>query len=55
MTGQVVSLVAPDSVTDEKMTEYLVSMAPKVRNGIVMVGRPMVNPVNFNPTATRRL
>jgi hypothetical protein len=53
VSGQVVSIVAPENPTEAELEAYLIDMAPKVKNGIVMVGRPQVVPVNFSPTARR--
>jgi hypothetical protein len=53
VAGNVVSLVAPVGPTEAELDAYLVSMAPKVRNGIVMVGPPPNVPVNFNERSKR--
>lgn len=53
VTGQVVSIVPPVNPTEEEFEAYLIALAPKVKNGIIMVGRPQVVPVNFSPTARR--
>ncbi len=36
------------------MTKYLVSIAPKVKGGIVMVGEPAIVPVDFCPPPAKR-
>jgi hypothetical protein len=53
VAGDVVSVVAPDAPTEAELTAYLATMAPKVRNGIVMVGPPPNVPVNFNERSKR--
>ncbi|MGH7670363.1 MAG: M20/M25/M40 family metallo-hydrolase, partial [Gemmatimonadaceae bacterium] len=49
----VVLLDPPETPTPEELDAYLASMASKVTGGIVMVGRPAVVPVNFNPRPLR--
>lgn len=53
VTGTVVSVVGPDSPTEAELTAWLTEMAPKVRNGIVMVGRPIPVAVSFVAAARR--
>ena len=53
VSGNVVSVVAPDSPTEAELVTYLTTMAPKVKNGIVMVGPPPAAPVNFNDRPKR--
>ena len=53
VSGQVVSVVAPENPTEAELTAYLVSIAPKVKGGIVMVGPPPLVPVNFNERPKR--
>src|SRR5262249_36237067 len=47
VSGQVVSIVPPESPTDAELTAYLTPLAPKVKGHIVMVGAPPNVPVNF--------
>lgn len=53
VSGNVVSVVAPENPTEAELTAYLAAMAPKVKSGIVMVGPPPLAPVNFNERAKR--
>ncbi len=53
VAGNVVSVVAPEAPTEAELVAYLSSMAPKVKNGIVMVGPPPLVPVNFNERPKR--
>jgi hypothetical protein len=54
VSGDVVSIVAPENPTDAELTAYLASVAPKVKNGIVMVGPPPNAPVDFAEPQKRR-
>jgi hypothetical protein len=51
--GQVVSIVAPVTPTEDELMAYLTPLAAKVKGGIVMVGLPPDVPVNFNERAKR--
>jgi hypothetical protein len=51
--GQVVSIVPPETPTEDELMAYLAPLAAKVRGGIVMVGLPPNVPVNFNERAKR--
>jgi hypothetical protein len=53
VSGQVVSVVPPDSPTEEELTAFLAPLASKVKGGIVMVGTPPNLPVNFNERPKR--
>jgi hypothetical protein len=53
VTGDVVSIVAPQAPTEDELMAYLTSLAPKVKGGIVMVGPPPEVPVNFAERAKR--
>ncbi len=53
VSGEVVSLVPPESPTEDELAAYLAPLAAKVKNGIVMVGRPPEVPVNFNERPKR--
>jgi hypothetical protein len=53
VSGAVVSVVAPENPTEAELNAYLVSVAPKVKGGIVMVGPPPLAPVNFNERPKR--
>ncbi|HVZ48173.1 MAG TPA: M20/M25/M40 family metallo-hydrolase [Gemmatimonadaceae bacterium] len=47
VSGPVVSIVAPETPTEDELVAYLTPLAPKVKGGIVMVGPPPNVPVNF--------
>jgi carboxypeptidase Q len=51
--GEVVSIVAPETPTEDQLADYLASIAAKVKGGIVMVGAPPDVPVNFNERPKR--
>jgi hypothetical protein len=51
--GEVVSLVPPETPTEQELADYLAPFAHRVRGGIVMVGPPPVVPVNFNERPKR--
>ena len=51
--GVVVSIVAPETPTEDELMTYLTPLAAKVKGGIVMVGLPPEVPVNFNERAKR--
>jgi carboxypeptidase Q len=51
--GTVVSIVAPETPTEDELMAYLTPFASKVKGGIVMVGLPPEVPVNFNERAKR--
>ena len=51
--GEVVSVVPPQTPTDEELTAFLSSVAAKVKGGIVMVGAPPEIPVNFSEAVKR--
>jgi len=53
VSGAVVSIVPPETPTEEELTAFLVNAAPKVKGGIVMVGAPPVVPVNFDERPKR--
>ncbi|MFI5227569.1 MAG: M20/M25/M40 family metallo-hydrolase [Gemmatimonadales bacterium] len=53
VSGQVVLIDPPETPTPAELDAYLASMASKVKGGIVMVGRPPVVLVNFNPRPLR--
>ncbi len=53
VSGQVVAIVAPDTPTEQELTDYLAPFAAKVKGGIVMVGRPANVPVDFTERAKR--
>jgi hypothetical protein len=53
VSGEVVHILPPVDPTDAELTTFLVALAPKVKNGIVMVGPPPNAPVNFNEAQKR--
>jgi hypothetical protein len=53
VSGQVVSIVAPETPTEQELTDYLTPLAAKVKGGIVMVGPPANVPVDFNERPKR--
>ncbi len=54
VSGEVVSIVAPENPTEEEFDKFLAEIVPKVKGAIVMVGAPPNVPVNFNEPAKRR-
>ena len=46
-------LVLPERVTQEQLTIFLANQKAKVRGRIVLVGKPVIVPVNLNPPAKR--
>src|SRR5215467_6998959 len=53
VSGEVVSIVPPENPTEAELADYLAGLAPKVKDGIVMVGAPPAVPVNFNEAQKR--
>ncbi|MEP6492314.1 MAG: M20/M25/M40 family metallo-hydrolase [bacterium] len=53
VSGEVVSIVAPETPTDDELTAFFAPLAAKVKGGIVMVGPPPNVPVNFNERPKR--
>ncbi len=53
VSGSVVSIVPPETPTEDELTTFLVNAAPKVKGAIVMVGAPPVVPVNFDERPKR--
>jgi hypothetical protein len=53
VSGEVVSIVAPENPTEAELTAFLAALAPRVKGGIVMVGPAPVVPVNFNEPQKR--
>jgi len=51
--GEVVSIVPPETPTEEELMAYLAPLAPRVKGGIVMVGPPPNVPVNFDERPKR--
>ena len=51
--GAVVSIVAPETPTEDELVTYLTPLAARVKGGIVMVGLPPEVPVNFNERPKR--
>jgi carboxypeptidase Q len=51
--GEVISIVAPETPTEDELSAYLASLAHKVKGGIVMVGPPPDVPVNFSERPKR--
>lgn len=47
VSGEVVSIVPPNTPTEDELIAYLTPLASKVKGGIVMVGLPPEVPVNF--------
>ncbi|QQS33451.1 MAG: M20/M25/M40 family metallo-hydrolase [Acidobacteriota bacterium] len=48
-----VNMVLPERPTQEELTAYFEGMKEKVNGKVVLVGKPGVIPVNFNPPAKR--
>ena len=53
VSGEVVSVVAPETPTEAELAAYLTKIAPKVKGAIVMVGPAPTVPVNFNEAQKR--
>jgi carboxypeptidase Q len=53
ITTQAVQITLPDKPTQEQLTAYLAGMKDKVKGKIVLIGKPAVVPVNFNPAQKR--
>ena len=54
ISGPAVSLVLPERPTQEELTTYFASVREKVNGAMVLVGRPRVVGVDFDPPAKRR-
>lgn len=54
VTGTAVQITPPQRPTKEELAAYLDSVKDKVRGKVVLVGKPAVIPVSFNPPAKRR-
>jgi hypothetical protein len=54
VSGEVVSIIAPENPTEAELSAFLAALAPKVKDGIVMVGPAPNVPVNFNEAQKRR-
>lgn len=50
---EAVNLVLPDRPTQEELNAYFESVREKINGKIVLVGKPAVIPVNFNPPPKR--
>ncbi len=53
VSGEVVSIVPPNTPSEDELVAYLTPLAAKVKGGIVMVGLPPEVPVNFNERPKR--
>lgn len=53
VTAQAVQIVIPDRPTQEELDKYFASVKSSVAGKIVLVGKPGVVPVNFNPSPKR--
>lgn len=53
VTGDAVSMVLPERATREELDGYFSEMKSKVAGKMVLIGKPAVVPVNFNPPAKR--
>src|SRR5215471_10986530 len=53
VSGEVVSIVPPETPTEAELNAFLAQYAAKVKGGIVMVGAPPLVPVNFNERPKR--
>jgi hypothetical protein len=54
VAGPAVNIVLPDSPTEAVLTAYLASVREQVKGAMVLVGRPRIVPVEFEPPARRR-
>jgi carboxypeptidase Q len=53
VSGEVVSIVPPETPTEAELTAFLAPLASRVKGGIVMIGAPPNVPVNFNERPKR--
>ena len=53
VTGQAYQMILPDRPTQEELANYLNGIKTDVAGKMVLVGRPAVIPVNFNPPPKR--
>lgn len=53
VVGQAFQITLPDRPTQEELTSYFNGVKAKIRGKMVLVGKPAVIPVNFNPPAKR--
>ncbi len=53
ITTQAMPLTLPDKPTQEELTAYFAGMKDKVKGKIVLMGKPAVVAVNFNPAQKR--
>jgi carboxypeptidase Q len=54
VTAPAYQMIVPDKPTQSELTAHLISQAEKVRGKIVLAGRAVAVPVNFDPPAKRR-
>lgn len=54
VTAQAVQIVIPERPTQEELDKYFASVKDSVAGKVVLVGKPAVIPVNFNPSPKRQ-
>lgn len=53
VSGQAFNLIIPERPTQEELTAYFASVKGKIKGNMVLVGKPAIIPVNFDPTPKR--
>lgn len=53
VTGEAFQMILPERPTQEELTAYFTSVKAKVSGKMVLMGKPQVIPVNFNPQNKR--
>ena len=51
--GQAVQLILPERPTQEELNAFFAENREKIKGGMVLMGKPAVIPVNFEPSAKR--
>lgn len=54
VTGQAFNLILPERPTQDELTAYFASVTNKIKGNMILVGKPVVIPVNITPPAKRR-
>jgi hypothetical protein len=54
VTAPAYQMILPDKPTQSELTTYLATQSDKIKGRIVLTGRAVVVPVNFDPPAKRR-
>ncbi len=53
VSGEAFSLVVPDRPTQQELTSYFDTIKTKISGKMILVGKPALIPVNFNPAPKR--